>query len=338
MSRLVDKYEPFRKDINYIKKYAKSVNAATASEVDANSNVSNKNIATMAPEIHKKSNIYANRLMMHDKITEVYGEDLADEYLRQLEEHEIYRHDESGMPVGTPYTYSGKESVVVYDTSGAPILTSLQSLYDRCEEPEIMVDEENMVFQKRPHNLYIADIGGMTPITVLTKKKRHRDLVLVKTKYGENVIVTDNHPMIVSEDINDTVEAKDVLGHCQYRVPKELIMNSRRAHTGSLSIPQGERYRYYVVHKNGNYSHVSFPTFNMDENLGYFLGFFIAEGWYRTDARNGNTVMMIKVKGDKDLHACADALYLSTGIAATISGYEDERGQKTLTVSHPDFV
>lgn len=106
MSNLIDKYEPFRKDLNFIKKYAKAVNAASASEVDANSNVSNKNIATMAPEIHKKSNIYANRLAMHDKITELYGKDLADEYLRQLEDHEIYRHDESGMPVGTPYCAS----------------------------------------------------------------------------------------------------------------------------------------------------------------------------------------------------------------------------------------
>ena len=60
----------------------------------------------MAPEIHKKSNIYANRLMMHDYITEMFGEELADEYLRQLEDHEIYRHDESGMPVGTPYCAS----------------------------------------------------------------------------------------------------------------------------------------------------------------------------------------------------------------------------------------
>ena len=92
--------------MNFIKRYAKSVNAASASEVDANSNVSNKNIATMAPEIHKKDNIYANRLLMHDKLEEMYGSDLADEYLRQLEAHEIYRHDESGMPVGTPYCAS----------------------------------------------------------------------------------------------------------------------------------------------------------------------------------------------------------------------------------------
>ena len=103
---LVDKYLPFRKDLNFIKKYCAAQNAATGSEVDANSNVSNKNIATMAPEIHKKSNIYANRLLMHDRLTELYGAEVADEYLRQLEDHEIYRHDESGMPIGTPYCAS----------------------------------------------------------------------------------------------------------------------------------------------------------------------------------------------------------------------------------------
>lgn len=103
---LVDKYLPYRKDLNFIKKYMVAQNAASGSEVDANSNVSNKNIATMAPEIHKKANIYANRLLMHDRITELYGPELADEYLRQLEAHEIYRHDESGQPVGTPYCAS----------------------------------------------------------------------------------------------------------------------------------------------------------------------------------------------------------------------------------------
>lgn len=103
---LIDKYEPFRKNVNFIKKYEKALNAASGSEVDANSNVSSKNIATMAPEVHKKDNIYTNRLWMHDKLTEMYGQDVADEYLRQLECHEIYRHDESGMPVGTPYCAS----------------------------------------------------------------------------------------------------------------------------------------------------------------------------------------------------------------------------------------
>ena len=112
---LVDKYEAFRKNVNFIKKYQKSQNAASGSEVDANSNVSSKNIATMAPEVHKRDNIYTNRLWMHDKLTELYGLDVADKYLEQLENHEIYRHDESGMPVGTPYCASITLYPFLYD-------------------------------------------------------------------------------------------------------------------------------------------------------------------------------------------------------------------------------
>jgi len=103
---MISKYERYRPSLNFIKRYCNAVNAATGSEVDSNSNVSSKNNATMAPEIHKKDNIYTNRLAMHDKLTELYGKELADEYLRQLEHHEVYRHDESGMPVGTPYCVS----------------------------------------------------------------------------------------------------------------------------------------------------------------------------------------------------------------------------------------
>lgn len=106
MTERVSEYEKFAPDLDFIHRYVRAKNAASGSDVDANSNVASKNIATMAPEIHKKDNIGANRLFMHRRITELYGKDLADEYLRQLETHEIYRHDESGMPVGTPYCAS----------------------------------------------------------------------------------------------------------------------------------------------------------------------------------------------------------------------------------------
>ena len=102
----IESYKAYEKDVDFINRYMKAKNAAIGSEVDANSNVANKNIATMAPEIHKRSNINANRLWMYKRIKELYGEDLANEYIRQLEDHEIYRHDESGMPIGTPYCAS----------------------------------------------------------------------------------------------------------------------------------------------------------------------------------------------------------------------------------------
>lgn len=46
-----------------------------------------------------------NRLAMYRKLSELYGVDLAEEYLRQLEEHEIYRHDETAV-IGKPYCAS----------------------------------------------------------------------------------------------------------------------------------------------------------------------------------------------------------------------------------------
>lgn len=101
----IENYTSYRKDVDFIKRYMQAVNAASGSEVDSNSNVSSKNIATMSPEIHKMDNICANRLWMHDRLTEMYGSELADEYIRQLESHEIYRHDET-LPIGTPYCAS----------------------------------------------------------------------------------------------------------------------------------------------------------------------------------------------------------------------------------------
>lgn len=103
----VDKYESSsRKHVNFIKKYTGAKNASSGSEVDSNANVETKNITTMGSEIHKKDNIYTNRLMMHDKLKELFGINIAEEYLRQLETHEIYRHDEAGAIIGTPYCAS----------------------------------------------------------------------------------------------------------------------------------------------------------------------------------------------------------------------------------------
>lgn len=65
----------------------------------------NKNIATLETEIYKPDAIRMNRLAMYRKLSEMYGVDIAEEYLRQLEEHEIYRHDETGI-IGKPYCAS----------------------------------------------------------------------------------------------------------------------------------------------------------------------------------------------------------------------------------------
>jgi ribonucleoside-triphosphate reductase len=80
-----------------------SFNAADGSKLDANANVTAKNIATLESEINKDVNIQVNRALVSSQIREIYGEELAREYIRQIEEHEIYVHDETSLK---PYCIS----------------------------------------------------------------------------------------------------------------------------------------------------------------------------------------------------------------------------------------
>lgn len=89
--------EQYRKNIDYIQKYRKASNAATGSKFDANANVENKNITTMMGELPKEDIIGTNRLLMYDKITEMFDNYLAQNYLDQLNKHLIYKHDETSL-------------------------------------------------------------------------------------------------------------------------------------------------------------------------------------------------------------------------------------------------
>lgn len=92
---MISKYEKYRHNVDFINEYSKASNAATGSKFDANANIETKNVTTLSCEIHKEADIGINRLRMIDKITELYGEDLAKKYIRQLDSHQIYRHDET---------------------------------------------------------------------------------------------------------------------------------------------------------------------------------------------------------------------------------------------------
>lgn len=89
-------------DIEFIRDYMKASNAATGSKFDANANVENKNIVTMGNELHKYENILDNRKMIYDRISELYGKELADMYFQDIWNHRLYKHDETATP-GVPY-------------------------------------------------------------------------------------------------------------------------------------------------------------------------------------------------------------------------------------------
>ncbi len=89
--------------IKFIHNYIHADNPADGSKLDANANVTHKNIATMEAEINKDINIQVNRALISAKIKDMFGVELSLEYNRQIESHEIYVHDETSLK---PYCVS----------------------------------------------------------------------------------------------------------------------------------------------------------------------------------------------------------------------------------------
>ena len=83
--------------LSFLINYCDASNAATGSKFDANANVEQKNIATLIGELPKQSFIRLNRRMLTERLKEMYGKELADKYLRLLNEHFINKNDETSL-------------------------------------------------------------------------------------------------------------------------------------------------------------------------------------------------------------------------------------------------
>jgi len=218
---IAGKYELRRKNINFVNKYIGAQNSASGSEVDANSNVSGKNIATMAPEVHKKENIYTNRLMMHDKLLELYGEEIADKYIEQLEKHEIYTHDESTFPfAGVPYCASITLYPLLFDgmtklsgTTVAPknldsfcgsfinlVFAVSAQLKGAVATPEFLAYMDYFLRKEYGDNYYEM------PDYVVDYSKRRRTINDIITDHFQQVVYSMNQPAAArgSQSVNKT--------------------------------------------------------------------------------------------------------------------------------------
>ena len=86
-----------RDKLDFLINYCDAQNAATGSKYDANANVDKKNIATLIGELPKSNFIRLNRRLLTDRIKEIYGKELSDRYLYLLNNHFIYKNDETSL-------------------------------------------------------------------------------------------------------------------------------------------------------------------------------------------------------------------------------------------------
>jgi ribonucleoside-triphosphate reductase len=83
--------------LKFLMDYCDASNAATGSKFDANANVENKNMATLIGELPKSNFIRLNRRMLTDRLKEMYGKEVADKYIDLLNNHFIYKNDETSL-------------------------------------------------------------------------------------------------------------------------------------------------------------------------------------------------------------------------------------------------
>lgn len=96
-------YRELLSKINYQDEFINSSdNAASASETDANANVSSKNVATLEGEDRKRENREIQRYRMKKQLKKQFPE-VASQYSKDLENHIIYTHDEASTSVLKPY-------------------------------------------------------------------------------------------------------------------------------------------------------------------------------------------------------------------------------------------
>ncbi|MBP8782215.1 MAG: anaerobic ribonucleoside-triphosphate reductase [Paludibacteraceae bacterium] len=194
-----------KEKLEFLMEYCDAKNAASGSKYDANANVENKNLATLIGELPKSNFIRLNRRILTDKLKEMYGKEVADRYIDLLNNHYIYKNDETSLAnycasiTMYPWLIGGTNSIG--GNSKAP--TNLKSfsggfinmvfmvssmLSGACATPEFLMYMNYFIQLEFGDDYYLeAD-----KVVDLSKKQRTLDKVI--TDYFEQIVYSINQP------------------------------------------------------------------------------------------------------------------------------------------------
>ncbi|MDR0682727.1 MAG: anaerobic ribonucleoside-triphosphate reductase [Dysgonamonadaceae bacterium] len=194
-----------RDKLKFLMDYCDASNAASGSKYDANANVENKNLATLIGELPKSNFIRLNRRMLTDRIKEMFGKEVADRYIDLLNNHYIYKNDETSLAnycasiTMYPWLIGGTSSIG--GNSKAP--TNLKSfcggfinmvfmvssmLSGACATPEFLMYMNYFIGMEYGEDYYLH--AGK--VADLSKKQRTLDKVI--TDYFEQIVYSINQP------------------------------------------------------------------------------------------------------------------------------------------------
>ena len=191
--------------LKFLIDYCDAQNAASGSKYDSNANVENKNMATLIGELPKSNFIRLNRRMLTDKLKDMYGKELSDRYVDLLNNHYIYKNDETSLVnycasiTMYPWLISGTNSIG--GNSKAP--TNLKSfcggfvnmvfmvssmLSGACATPEFLMYMNYFIGLEYGEDYYL----NADKVVDLSKKQRTLDKMI--TDYFEQIVYSINQP------------------------------------------------------------------------------------------------------------------------------------------------
>jgi ribonucleoside-triphosphate reductase len=191
--------------LKFLMDYCEAPNPATGSKFDANANVEKKNMATLIGELPKSNFIRLNRRMLTDRLKEMYGREVSDKYIDLLNNHFIYKNDETSLSNYcasiTMYPWLIGGTISIGGNSKAP--TNLKSfaggfinmvfivssmLSGACATPEFLM-YMNYFIGREFGTDYWKDPDKQVD---LSKKQRSLDKVI--TDYFEQIVYSINQP------------------------------------------------------------------------------------------------------------------------------------------------
>jgi len=240
-------------------------------------------------------NVYATEnIISHYWLNKIYPPEIGEAHTNG----QFHIHD-----LGTlgAYTYYGKETVIA-KIDGKIIVTSFQDLYNNIENPEEILSEKDEATAKYPKEIEVLDKNGWTKVKRVVKKVKQKPMRYIKNEGGRSIIVTEDHPMVLGDEIykkaKDIKEENDKLLTVDLKqlLEKENLFSKKYIYLAKELCEKGindffiegmpfEKYQIYsnnleidgIVSTSNNAD--ALPNkIDLTENLGYLIGFYLAEG------------------------------------------------------------
>jgi len=240
-------------------------------------------------------NVYATEnIISHYWLNKIYPPEIGETHTNG----DYHIHD-----LGTlgAYTYFGKETVIVRSNDKIYI-TSFQGLYEQLDNSEKILSKEDDAWGKYPKDLEVLDKDGWTKVTRLVRKKKDRKMHFIKNEGGRSVIVTEDHPMVLGDNIFK--EAKRINPELDKLLTvnvKKLLCSEKLFYKDYIYLAKelyNKGYRDFFIEgmpfeeykkdsddleidgivSTSNNADALPNKIELTEDLGYLVGFYIAEG------------------------------------------------------------